>query len=71
MWVVAMYGSAAAPWGLASLAIFALIDGVAVYGRRRKWRWRDPATCQRAHGSFMLLAVVEVGLFITAARHFP
>lgn len=51
---------------LAAVVFFVVIDGVAVYGHQRRWKWHDPATCRRAHGFFALLSVLEFTLFLAA-----
>jgi hypothetical protein len=51
--------------GIAALALFAVIDGVAVYGTTAGWNWFDPQIARRFYG----LAYVVAGLELTLAAH--
>lgn len=56
----------AAGWIAAAFLLFALIDGVAVYGHLRDWNWFDPAVCRRSHLLFSSASVAEAILFVVA-----
>jgi hypothetical protein len=66
---LALFGAAPLAWLWAVLAIvlFALVDGVAVYGHQRQWQWHDPPVCRRAQSFFALVSVVEIALFTFGA----
>jgi hypothetical protein len=56
-------------WGSCAVLLFAMIDGVAVYGHIKKWQWHDPAICRRAHSFFAAISIVESVLFLVGFRH--
>ncbi len=64
---LAIDGSHSALWALPAVALFGVIDGIAVYGARRNWPWHEPTVCRRAQGAFAALAAAELLLFMIAA----
>jgi hypothetical protein len=66
---LALDGGAAVLWALPAVALFSLIDGIAVYGTRRSWLWHDPPVCRAAHATFATLGCAELLLFVIAAAH--
>lgn len=63
---LALYSPAPTAGLLLSVAVllFALIDGVAVYGHLQNWDWFDPVICRRAHLFFSSLSTIEALLFV-------
>jgi hypothetical protein len=53
-------------WGMAAVLLFALIDGVAVYGHLKQWQWHDPVICRRAHSFFAAVSITEFALMLVA-----
>ncbi|MEI9989609.1 MAG: hypothetical protein WDM86_06190 [Rhizomicrobium sp.] len=54
---------AAAP----AIAAFALVDGVAIRGRSRKWNWFDPATARRFYAMTLATGAAELAAFAALA----
>lgn len=60
-------GGALSPlWAPVAVVLFAITDGVAVYGHLKQWEWHDPAICRRAQSFFALMSLVEISLFALA-----
>ncbi|HEY0328693.1 MAG TPA: hypothetical protein VGC77_06285 [Rhodopseudomonas sp.] len=55
-------------WAPLAVVLFAITDGVAVYGHLQQWPWHDPTICRRAQSFFALMSVVEISLFAMASR---
>lgn len=49
---------------LLALASFSVVDGVAIYGRSRKWNWCDPALARRFYLMALAVGLLECGLFV-------
>jgi hypothetical protein len=65
---VGLHSSPPLALGLIAAAglLFALIDGVAVYGHRRNCNWFDPVLCRRVHLFFSSASLTECILFALA-----
>jgi hypothetical protein len=61
-------GSLAWVWAVLAVALFALVDGVAVYGHQQQWQWHDPPVCRHAQSFFALVSLVEIVLFTVGSR---
>lgn len=48
--------------------LFALIDGLAIYGRQRDWNWCEPSVARRFYAVCLLAGGLELGSFIALSR---
>jgi hypothetical protein len=52
------------PWaGIAALICFAAVDGVAIYGKSKRWNWFDPDIARKFYLFCLVVASIEVILF--------
>jgi len=57
------------PWaGVWAVTSFALVDGLAMYGRVRRWNWYDPHTCRRFYGFVLAAGVSDLAVFAAIAQ---
>jgi len=55
-------------WGLVAAMLFAIVDGVAIYGHLHRWPWHDPLICRRAHSFFAAMSLGEFTLLLIGFR---
>jgi hypothetical protein len=50
-----------------ALMSFAVVDGIAIFGRGRNWNWCDPKIARAFYSMTLLMAVLELSLFLILA----